>query len=287
MNGARGRGEGFNCNMPLPESIDGEQYRKALAKAIVRIEAFKPQFLLIALGLDTAKGDPTGTWHLLAKDFEANGRIIGQLGLPTLVIQEGGYRNRTLGTNCMNFFRGLVAADHPRVRMRFAEPTKRPCMVFAGAMSWSRKIQKRIGRLVEITGFFNTAEMGVAQELVNERLTKGDASGYFFVMAEHYGRLVAYTCYGPIAGSANSFDLYWIAVHPDFQRRGMGRRLIKETERLIHKAGGRRIYVETSQRAEYASTRIFYENSGYRLEAVLADFYAPGDGKAIYSKILK
>ena len=281
-----GEGEGFNCNMPLPESIDGEQYRKALAKAIVRIEAFKPQFLLIALGLDTAKGDPTGTWHLLAKDFEANGRIIGQLGLPTLVIQEGGYRNRTLGTNCMNFFRGLVAAT---TESTYA--VRRANKETMHGLRWRHELEpqdpERIGRLVEITGFFNTAEMGVAQELVNERLTKGDASGYFFVMAEHYGRLVAYTCYGPIAGSANSFDLYWIAVHPDFQRRGMGRRLIKETERLIHKAGGRRIYVETSQRAEYASTRIFYENSGYRLEAVLADFYAPGDGKAIYSKILK
>jgi len=45
--------------------------------------------------------------------------------------------------------------------------------------------------------------------------------------------------------------------------------------------------VDTSQRAEYASTRIFYENSGYRLEALLKDFYAPGDGKAIYCKVLK
>lgn len=281
-----GEGEGFNCNMPLPESVDGEQYRKTLAKAIVRIKAFKPQFLLVALGLDTAKGDPTGTWQLLAKDFEANGRMIGELGLPTLVIQEGGYRNRTLGTNCMNFFKGLAsAATESLSAVQKADKEK------MHGLRWRYDLQskdtERIGRLVNITGFFNAEEIGVAQELVNERLAKGEASGYFFVMAEHYGRLVAYTCYGPIAGSANSFDVYWIAVHPDFQRRGMGRRLIKETERLIHNAGGRRIYVETSQRVQYASTRIFYENCGYRLEAALEDFYAPGDGKAIYCKVLK
>jgi hypothetical protein len=42
--------------------------------------------------------------------------------------------------------------------------------------------------------------------------------------------------------------------------------------------------VDTSQRVQYASTRAFYERCGYRLETVLKDFYAAGDGKAIYCK---
>jgi len=62
------------------------------------------------LGLDTAKSDPTGTWSLEARDFEENGRRIGSLRLPTLVVQEGGYRTRTLGTNARRFFEGLHAA---------------------------------------------------------------------------------------------------------------------------------------------------------------------------------
>ena len=53
-----GDGEGFNLNLPLPESIDGEKYRKTLAKALERIREFRPTFLIVALGLDTAKGDP-------------------------------------------------------------------------------------------------------------------------------------------------------------------------------------------------------------------------------------
>ncbi|RJQ65445.1 MAG: GNAT family N-acetyltransferase [Desulfobacteraceae bacterium] len=279
-----GEGEGFNWNLPLPESVDGPQYRKALKKSLERIEAFKPHFLIVALGLDTARGDPTGSWQLLGKDFETNGRMIGELGLPTLVVQEGGYRTRTLGTGTLNFFKGLVEASNRALPLVNTAVNNMP------DLHWRHAVQagdpERIRSLVAATGFFNPEEIGVAEELVQERLTKGAPSGYCFLIAEYPGRMAGYTCYGPIAGSSGSFDLYWIAVHPDFQRRGMGRRLIQETERLIYNDGGRRIYIETSQRTEYASTRIFYENCGYRLEASLKDFYAPGDSKAIYCKTL-
>lgn len=104
-----GPGEGFNLNLPLPEARDGEQYKKALARALSAIRRFDPVFLVVALGLDPAKGDPTGTWSLTGRDFEANGRLLGELGLPTLVVQEGGYRTRTLGVNARRFFEGLAA----------------------------------------------------------------------------------------------------------------------------------------------------------------------------------
>ena len=84
----------------------------------------------------------------------------------------------------------------------------------------------------------------------------------------------------------SSFDLYWIAVHPDRVRRGVGRRLLKECEKKIREAGGARIYVETSGRVQYASTHAFYEDMGYQKEAVLADFYRPGDSKVVYCKRL-
>jgi acetoin utilization deacetylase AcuC-like enzyme len=107
-----GAGEGLNLNIPLPESQDGGQYRKALGRAIAAVRSFDPVFLVIALGLDPAKGDPTGSWSLGADDFRANGRMLGTLDLPTLVVQEGGYRTRTLGKNAAAFLRGLVDAGH-------------------------------------------------------------------------------------------------------------------------------------------------------------------------------
>lgn len=106
-----GEGEGFNVNIALPETQDGGQYRMALTKAVKRIRHFAPAFLVIALGLDPAKGDPTGTWSLGPKDFEENGRLIRTLNLPTVIVQEGGYRTRTLGKNARSFFQGLSARD--------------------------------------------------------------------------------------------------------------------------------------------------------------------------------
>ncbi len=102
-----GKGKGYNVNIALPENIGGERYRQALQKAIREVKKFEPRFLVVALGFDTAKGDPTGTWNLLSKDFELNGKMIGGLRLPTIVVQEGGYNNRFLGINARSFFNGL------------------------------------------------------------------------------------------------------------------------------------------------------------------------------------
>lgn len=109
----RGDGDGAGCNFnyAMPEKVDGKRYRKTLAAALARIRRFAPSFLVVAFGLDPAKGDPTGTWSLVARDFEENGRMIGELRLPTLIVQEGGYRTRTLGINARQFFVGLARAQ--------------------------------------------------------------------------------------------------------------------------------------------------------------------------------
>lgn len=104
-----GEGDGlkFNFNYPLPETITSADYLRALNSALGRIRDFKPTYLVVCLGLDTAKGDPTGTWNHTGSDFAVIGANIGKLRLPTLVIQEGGYNSRTLGTNARGFFQGL------------------------------------------------------------------------------------------------------------------------------------------------------------------------------------
>ncbi|PJA74878.1 acetylpolyamine amidohydrolase [bacterium CG_4_9_14_3_um_filter_65_15] len=109
-----GAGMGFNLNLPLPEQVDGTRYHAVLDKALGRIRRFSPVALVVALGLDPAKGDPTGTWSLLAGDFHENGRRIGALGLPTLVVQEGGYRTRTLGVNARSFFEGMMKGSREK-----------------------------------------------------------------------------------------------------------------------------------------------------------------------------
>jgi ribosomal protein S18 acetylase RimI-like enzyme len=146
--------------------------------------------------------------------------------------------------------------------------------------------REAVRSIVERTGFFTPAEVDVAVELVDERLARGEASGYWFVFAEVADQVVGYACYGPIACTTSSYDLYWVAVDPGIQRQGLGRCLVGEVESLVRAAGGSRVYLDTSSRAQYTSTRAFYEANGYRLAARLEDFYAPGDDKVIYVKVL-
>jgi len=108
----RGAGRGYNVNIPLPENVDGGQYQRTLEKVLSRVVRFHPRFLVVALGLDTAKEDPTGTWSLEAQDFQAIGRLIGSLCFPTLVVQEGGYDTRVLGINARHFFDGLWSGTY-------------------------------------------------------------------------------------------------------------------------------------------------------------------------------
>jgi GNAT superfamily N-acetyltransferase len=146
--------------------------------------------------------------------------------------------------------------------------------------------RQAIRAILESTGFFYPEEIAVAEELVEERLQRGPASGYHFEFAEAGGQVAGYTCYGPIACTKASYDLYWIGVHQGHRRAGLGRRLLARVEEQIRRLGGQRVYVETSSRAQYDPTRAFYLACGYRLEARLEDFYAPGDGKVIFLKVL-
>jgi D-alanine-D-alanine ligase len=143
-----------------------------------------------------------------------------------------------------------------------------------------------VRRLADATGFFTAVEAAVAEELVRERLAKGEESGYSFIFVEFDRELAGYACFGPVPLTASSYDLYWIVVAPQYQGQGLGRILLQETERLVRQAGGTRLYADTSGRAQYASTRAFYAQTGFREEARLEDFYAPGDAKVIYSKSL-
>jgi GNAT superfamily N-acetyltransferase len=136
------------------------------------------------------------------------------------------------------------------------------------------------------TGFFHPAEVEVAVELVDERLARGPASGYEFLLAELDSEVIGYACYGPIACTIGSYDLFWIAVDTRYQRHGLGRLLMRAVESEVTRLGGRRIYVDTSGKPQYEPTRAFYERNGYVCEARLVDFYAPGDDRVIFVNTL-
>lgn len=139
--------------------------------------------------------------------------------------------------------------------------------------------------IVTSTGFFSDPEVDVAEELVRERLIKGDLSGYFFVFAESPDKsILGYACYGPTPCTARTFDLYWIAVHEAMRGQGMGKTLLAEVEGRLLGLGGGKLIAETSSRRQYESTQKFYLSCGFVQEACIRDYYAPGEDILYFTK---
>lgn len=109
-----GAGEGYNHNFPLPDGVGDEEYLSTLFEALAVIERFQPRYLVVSLGLDIAKGDPTGAFTISARGFERIGGAIAGLGLPILAVQEGGYDTRVLGRNAARILRGLQHGIYER-----------------------------------------------------------------------------------------------------------------------------------------------------------------------------
>jgi ribosomal protein S18 acetylase RimI-like enzyme len=144
-----------------------------------------------------------------------------------------------------------------------------------------------ISAILKSSGFFSAAEIDLARELAADKLAQPAESTYEFLFAQDRQVVHGYTCYGLIPATAGSYDLYWIAVDEPSRGTGLGKTLMQKTESIISSLGGKRIYVETSSRDQYRPTHGFYERCGYLREAFLKDFYAEGDSKIIYTKVIK
>jgi len=103
-----GPGRGFNRNFPLPEHADEKIYWAAFEKAIGLIQRFRPDFLVVSLGLDTLKGDPTGSFTVPVRLMKKIGNRLGGFGMPLLIVQEGGYSIRNLKRGTPALFLGIA-----------------------------------------------------------------------------------------------------------------------------------------------------------------------------------
>jgi len=102
-----GDGRNYNRNFPFLQELDEKQYLEVLDKALTIIRRFRPLRLVLSLGFDIMKGDPTGTFKITPAGMGEIARRIGRLGFPTLVVQEGGYSVQNLRTGAKAFFKGL------------------------------------------------------------------------------------------------------------------------------------------------------------------------------------
>ncbi|MGQ9457612.1 MAG: GNAT family N-acetyltransferase [Anaerolineae bacterium] len=124
------------------------------------------------------------------------------------------------------------------------------------------------------------------QELWEAYRQRGEASGYLFLVCKEEAQVLGFLCFGPTPLTTGTFDLYWIAVDPSAQGQGVGHALMERMEREVALRAGRLILVETSGTLAYAEARRFYEACGYHYQAVVHDFYRPGDDLVILGKLL-
>jgi acetoin utilization deacetylase AcuC-like enzyme len=100
-----GDGEGFNLNLPLAHGSGDAELGAALDVALARVRKFDPAGVVVALGLDASEHDPLGVLKITTQGFAAAAAAVGQLGLPTVIVQEGGYVCPALPVNLVAFLR--------------------------------------------------------------------------------------------------------------------------------------------------------------------------------------
>ena len=103
----RGAGEGFNVNIPMERGTVIKDYCTGLETALQCVTDFGADTLVLAAGLDIAVDDPFKGFAIATPEFEVIGKMIAQLKLPTLVVQEGGYPSPSLGLNLASLLKGL------------------------------------------------------------------------------------------------------------------------------------------------------------------------------------
>lgn len=105
-----GLGLGYNLNLPLERKSGDAEFLAALDVAFRRIRAYAPDALVVALGLDAFEGDPFGGLSVSTPGFARIGEAIAALGLPTAIVQEGGYLCDALSDNLTSFLTGFGGA---------------------------------------------------------------------------------------------------------------------------------------------------------------------------------
>jgi acetoin utilization deacetylase AcuC-like enzyme len=108
-----GPGDGFNLNLPLPPGSGDDVFLEALAAALAAIREAAPAALLVSLGLDAQANDPLGVLEVSTDGFARIAAAVAALGLPTVLVQEGGYLCDELGANLASFLAAFAETHRP------------------------------------------------------------------------------------------------------------------------------------------------------------------------------
>lgn len=135
---------------------------------------------------------------------------------------------------------------------------------------------------------FTSAEIDVAMELIDIVLNDPIQKDYhIYCMVDVQDQAIGYICYGPTPMAQGTFDLYWIAVNPDFQGQRVGSTLLNFLEEVVKAKGGRLILADTSTIPHYEKTQKFYLKNGFQEVAKIPDYYHPGNDRITFCRRLR
>ncbi len=151
-------------------------------------------------------------------------------------------------------------------------------------------VEKDRAKLLSVlikTRAFTSAEIDVAMELIDIVLKDRVQKDYQIdCMVDDQDLAIGYICHGPTPMARGTFDLYWIAVDPDFQEQGAGSKLLSFLEEGVKARGGRMILADTSTVPQYEKTQRFYVRNGFQQVARIPDYYHPGNDRITFCRRL-
>lgn len=145
---------------------------------------------------------------------------------------------------------------------------------------------KQLVALAKATGVFQPQELDTVFEVYDEYFFNEHEKGHLGFTWEQDQQIQGFIYIAPASLSQGTWELWWIAVEPSFQGKGLGSKMLRHAEELIRNQGGRQIYIDTSSAPLYEPTRNFYLRHGYQEAGRLPDYYAVNDDKVIYRKVI-
>ena len=159
-------------------------------------------------------------------------------------------------------------------------------------LSFRNKLNSRdpeaIRKISASTGFFDATDIEISVNLAHsaldgQRHANDNVEEPSFLLAEDNGKTVGYACFGKIQDCNSAYELHLISTLSSYRGHGIGRKMIARLLETVRELGGKKLFVKTEGTEQYLPTRKFYESCGFKLEAVLKEYYDDKDDCYIYS----
>ena len=140
--------------------------------------------------------------------------------------------------------------------------------------------------IAEQTAAFNQAEIEILDEVLTD-YSDNPKTTYILFEEKDNDKLLGFAIFGRTPMTKFSWDIYWMVVDKEFQRKGIGKKLQERIEgHVLSKDKKANLIIETSSKPEYNATRSFYKNKGFKEMGQIPDFYKEDDSLVIFYKRL-